>query len=51
MLDEDAVLPLPVELAVALNADLFEPGGAVRGPAGLVVGEHAAGELVEPAAL
>lgn len=38
MLDEDGVLPLPVELAVAaLNADLFEPGGAVRGPAGLVV--------------
>ena len=47
-LDEDAVLPVPVEHPVAaLDADLLEPGGAVRGPAGLVVGEHAAGQLVQ----
>ena len=50
-LDEDTVLPFAVELAVAaLDADLFEPGGGVRGPAGLVVGEHSGGEFVEPAA-
>ena len=48
-LDEDAVLPLPVELAVAaLDADFFESGGAVRGSARFVVGEHPAGELVQP---
>ena len=46
---EDAVFPLPVELAVAaLDPDFFKPGGAVRGAAGLVVGEHAAGQFVEP---
>jgi hypothetical protein len=39
-LDEDAVLPLAVELAVAaLDADLFKAGGAVCGAAGVVVGE------------
>ena len=43
---------MPVELGVpSLDADLFEPGGAVCGPTGLVLGEQAAGELVQPAPL
>jgi hypothetical protein len=40
-----------VESSVAaLDADLFEAGGVVGGPAGEVVREHAAGEFVEPVA-
>ena len=51
-LDEHAVLPHAVEPTMAvLDADLPEAGGEVRGPAGLVVDEDPAGELVEPAAL
>ena len=51
-LDEHAVLPLAVEAAVAaLDADLLEAGGQVRGAARGVVGEQAAGELVEPGRL
>ena len=50
--DEHAVLPLAVETPVALlHADLPEPGGEVCGAAGAVVGEDAAGQLVEAASL
>jgi Transposase domain (DUF772) len=49
--DENAVLPLAVELAVAaLDTDLFKAGGAVCGAAGVVVGEDAAGEFVQATA-
>ena len=34
----------------ALDPDLLKPGGSVGGAAGEVVGEHAAGELVEAVA-
>ncbi len=51
-LDQHAVLPATVEAAMAaLDAHLVEPRGEVGGAARRVVGEHAAGELVEPGAL
>ena len=46
------VLPFSVELAMAaLNSDLFESRRPVGRTAGVVVGEHTAGELVEPVSL
>ena len=51
-LDQDAVLPLAVEPAVAaLDADLREAGRAMHGAAGRVGGEDPARQLVDPAAL